>query len=66
MMRGKRSLRDSQPPSPSGSEDDEARSPVSKDGDLTTGLETPPFARGRKSEVVSNTEEEDETMEVVR
>ncbi|KAI1614058.1 choline-phosphate cytidylyltransferase [Exophiala viscosa] len=66
MMRGKRSLRDSQPPSPSGSEDDEARSPVSKDGDVGLGLDTPHFGRGRKGPDVSNEEEdeEDESMEV--
>jgi hypothetical protein len=45
MMRGQRALRDSQPPSPDGSEDDEARSPVSNNGDATTGLKTSPFLR---------------------
>ncbi|EXJ72225.1 choline-phosphate cytidylyltransferase [Cladophialophora psammophila CBS 110553] len=51
MMRGKRALRDSQPPSPEGSEDDEARSPISNDGETDTiGLKTPPLGsiRGRK------------------
>lgn len=58
MMRGRRALRDSQPPSPDGSEDDEARSPlsasVSNNGDATTGLKTPPFlGRGRKGKNAS-------------
>ncbi|KIW20364.1 hypothetical protein PV08_00939 [Exophiala spinifera] len=53
MMRGRRALRDSQPPSPDGSEDDEARSPlsatVSNGGEMISGLKTPPFfGRGRK------------------
>ena len=66
-MRGNRSLRDSQPPSPSGSEDDEARSPA---GDVGLGLESPPLGRGRTSKGASNTEddedeeEEEETMDV--
>jgi hypothetical protein len=51
-MRGQRALRDSQAASPEGSEDDEARSPVSNDGndrDTLTITLTPPigFARGR-------------------
>ncbi|KIV77700.1 hypothetical protein PV11_09483 [Exophiala sideris] len=76
MMGGKRSLRDSQPPSPSGSEDDEARSPVSKDGDVGLGFETSSIVRGRKSQAVSNEDEEEdedededeeeETMDVTR
>ncbi|EHY56784.1 Choline-phosphate cytidylyltransferase [Exophiala dermatitidis] len=49
MMRGRRALRDSQAPSPEGSEDDEARSPVSNFGDETIELKTPPMGRGRKS-----------------
>lgn len=49
MMRGQRALRDSQGPSPEGSEDDEARSPISNDGDDSIlELKTPPTGRGRK------------------
>ena len=52
MMRGQRALRDSQAPSPEGSEDDEARSPVSNDGNdgepLTITLTPPVLGRGRK------------------
>ena len=50
MMRGHRALRDSQAPSPEGSEDDEARSPVSTDGEGLTFMLTSPaaFGRGRK------------------
>ena len=60
MSRGKGSLRDSQAPSPDGSEDDEARSPISGDereAPITVTL-TPPagFARGRKGK--SDTEEQ--------
>lgn len=46
MMRRRRSLRDSQAPSPEASEDDEARSPMSNDGE-SFNLKTPP-SRGRK------------------
>ncbi|KAJ9494277.1 choline-phosphate cytidylyltransferase [Exophiala xenobiotica] len=67
MMRGQRALRDSQPPSPDGSEDDEARSPVSNNGDATTGLKTSPFlrrGRGGKSESEPDLEQgEDEEEE---
>ena len=52
MMCGQRALNNSQAPSPEGSEDDEARSPVSNDEDaLSPGLLKPPsldIARGRK------------------
>jgi hypothetical protein len=57
MMRGRKSLRDSnsQAPSPDGSEDDEQRSPVSPDGESlnfkTPKLKTP--ARGRKAQTSS-------------
>lgn len=57
-MRGKRALRDSQPPSPDGSEDDEARSPISNDGDITIELKTPPMPRGRKPKTTSDSEEQ--------
>ncbi len=63
MMRGKRSLRDSQNPSPEGSEDDEARSPASNDGDVGAailGLKTPPIGRGRKGKSSSDSQEEPE------
>ncbi|KAJ9637563.1 choline-phosphate cytidylyltransferase [Knufia peltigerae] len=66
MMRGRRALRDSQPPSPDGSEDDEARSPVSvtvsNGGDIMPGLKTPPFfGRGRKGKSSSEDLEQGET-----
>lgn len=57
MMRGQRALRDSQPPSPEGSEDDEARSPLSNDGvDPITITLTPPigFGRGRKGKTAKS------------
>ncbi|EXJ62532.1 choline-phosphate cytidylyltransferase [Cladophialophora yegresii CBS 114405] len=63
MMRGQRALRDSQAPSPEGSEDDEARSPVSNDGNdrepLTVTL-TPPagFGRGRKGKTAKSDPQE--------
>ncbi|EXJ80030.1 choline-phosphate cytidylyltransferase [Capronia epimyces CBS 606.96] len=57
MMRGKRALRDSQPPSPDGSEDDEARSPFSNEGDVTLELKTPPMGRGRKNKNNSDPDE---------
>lgn len=65
-MRGRRALRDSQPPSPDGSEDDEARSPVSvtvsNGGDIMPGLKTPPFfGRGRKGKSSSEDLEQGET-----
>jgi len=66
MMRGQRALRDSQNGSPEGSEDDEARSPVSFDGDVAIGLKTPPIGRGRKGKSGSGQEElEREAMDVM-
>jgi hypothetical protein len=61
MMRGQRALRDSQPPSPSGSEDDEARSPLS-DRENPTFTLTPPvgFVRGRKGQSSSSKSAEPE------
>lgn len=57
-MRRRRSLHDSQAPSPSGSEDDEARSPLSPDGDsYFSGLKTPPV-RGRKGKSTSDLDDE--------
>jgi hypothetical protein len=63
MMRGQRALRDSQAPSPDGSEDDEARSPVSNDGndrDAVTITLTPPvgFGRGRKGNTAKDDPQE--------
>ena len=63
MMRGQRALRDSQAPSPEGSEDDEARSPVSNDGherDIITFTLTPPLGlgRGRKGKNARNDAQE--------
>ena len=62
MMRGQRALRDSQAPSPEGSEDDEARSPVSNDGNdrdaLTITLTPPAFARGRKGKSTKGDDQE--------
>ncbi len=62
MMRGQRALRDSQAPSPEGSEDDEARSPVSNDGNdgdaLTITLTPPAFLRGRKGKSSKDDEQE--------
>ncbi|KAK5064711.1 hypothetical protein LTR84_000545 [Exophiala bonariae] len=58
MMRRRRSLHDSQAPSPEGSETDEARSPLSPDGDsYFSGLKTPPV-RGRKGKSKSDLEDE--------
>ncbi|KIX98225.1 uncharacterized protein Z520_06305 [Fonsecaea multimorphosa CBS 102226] len=70
MMRGKRSLRDSQAPSPEGSEDDEARSPISNDGETDIfGLKTPPLGliRGRKGKNAKGDTEEPkrEAMDVM-
>jgi hypothetical protein len=66
MMRGKRSLRDSQNPSPEGSEDDEARSPVSNDGDAgSLGLKTPPIVRGRKGKTNSSSGQEEAEREAM-
>ncbi len=52
MMRGQKALRDTQGQSSEGSEDDEARSPVSNDGNdgepLTITLTPPVLGRGRK------------------
>jgi len=70
MMRGHRALRDSQAPSPEGSEDDDARSPVSNDGEtLTIDFRTPPvgFPRGRKGKNAKNDAQEPkrEAMDVM-
>ena len=70
MMRGKRALRDSQAPSPEGSEDDEARSPISNDGEIDIfGLKTPPLGsmRGRKGKNAKGDAEEPkrEAMDVM-
>lgn len=50
MMKGRRSLGDSQAPSPEGSEDDEARSPVSDEEELRSPTieSKSSSARGRK------------------
>ncbi|OAP61109.1 hypothetical protein AYL99_03310 [Fonsecaea erecta] len=70
MMRGKRALRDSQAASPEGSEDDEARSPISNDGESDIfGLKTPPLGsiRGRKGKAAKGDVEEPkrEAMDVM-
>ncbi|KIW75939.1 hypothetical protein Z517_10684 [Fonsecaea pedrosoi CBS 271.37] len=70
MMRGKRALRDSQAPSPEGSEDDEARSPISNDGESDIfGLKTPPLGsiRGRKGKYAKSDTDEPkrEAMDVM-
>lgn len=59
-MRRRRSLRDSQAPSPEGSEDDEVRSPLSNDGDsYFAGFKTPPV-RGRKGKSTTSDPEDDQ------
>jgi len=64
-MRRRRSLHDSQAPSPSGSEDDEARSPLSPDGDsYFSGLKTPPV-RGRKGKSTSDPDDEPDRREAL-
>lgn len=63
-MRRRRSLHDSQAPSPEGSEDDEARSPLSPDGDSYFGLKTPPV-RGRKGKSTSDLEDEKSEREAL-
>lgn len=57
MMRGRRALSDSQNASPEGSEDDEARSPISFDGEAAINLKTPPMGRGRKGKSSNGQEE---------
>ncbi|KIV91433.1 hypothetical protein PV10_05974 [Exophiala mesophila] len=64
MMRRRRSLRDSQAPSPEASEDDEARSPLSNDGE-SFNLKTPP-TRGRKGKSSDGLRDpERETLDVL-
>ena len=63
MMRGQRALRDSQAPSPEGSEDDEARSPLSNDGNdgdvpSITLTSSASFARGRKGKTAKDGNQE--------
>ena len=63
-MRRRRSLRDSQAPSPEASEDDEARSPLSNDGE-SFNLKTPP-TRGRKGKSSDGLRDpERETLDVL-
>ena len=64
-MRRRHSLRDSQAPSPEASEDDEARSPLSNDGEAFNFLKTPP-TRGRKGKTSGDQDNpERETLDVL-
>jgi hypothetical protein len=68
MMRGQRALRDSQAPSPEGSEEeDEARSPVTDGEGFSLQLKTPPMGsvRGRKSKNTDSEEGKRDALDVL-